>query len=93
MGIARATGNRPFADRMNYLGTMTIPQARANTPKSDPEGRMAYLRRVHSAHESIFSAIRNQDTDAARAAMRTHLPNSKDRLKKSQEALSWLHDD
>ena len=84
MEVARATGNRHFADLMNYLGTMIIPRARVNTPNSAPEGRLAYLQRVHSEHESIFSAIRNQDTDAARAAMRTHLANSKDRLKKSQ---------
>jgi DNA-binding FadR family transcriptional regulator len=84
MEVARATGNRHFADLMNYLGTMIIPRARVNTPNSAPEGRLTYLRRVHGEHESIFSAIRNQDSDAARAAMRTHLSNSKDRLKKSQ---------
>jgi GntR family transcriptional regulator, transcriptional repressor for pyruvate dehydrogenase complex len=84
MEVARATGNRHFADLMTYLGTMIIPRTRVNTPSSAPEGRLAYLRRVHGEHESIFSAIRNQDTDAARAAMRTHLANSKDRLKKSQ---------
>ena len=84
MEVARATGNRHFADLMNYLGTMIIPRARVNTPKRAPEGHLIYLRRVHGEHESIFSAIRNQDTDAARAAMRTHLANSKDRLKKSQ---------
>lgn len=84
MEVARATGNRHFADLMTYLGTMIIPRTRVNTPSSAPEGRPAYLRRVHGEHESIFSAIRNQDADAARAAMRTHLANSKDRLKKSQ---------
>ena len=84
MEVARATGNRHFADLMNYLGTMIIPRARVNTPSSAPEGRHAYLSRVHGEHESIFSAIRNRDADAARAAMRTHLANSKDRLKKSQ---------
>jgi GntR family transcriptional repressor for pyruvate dehydrogenase complex len=84
MEVARATGNRHFADLMTYLGTIIIPRTRVNTPNSAPEGRLAYLRRVHGEHESIFSAIRNQDTDAARAAMRTHLANSKDRLKRSQ---------
>ena len=87
MEIARATGNRHFADLMNYLGTMIIPRARVNTPNSAPEGRLAYLRRVHSEHENIYTAIHNQDTDAARAAMRTHLANSKDRLKKSQSEI------
>ena len=84
MEVARATGNRHFADLMTYLGTMIIPRTRVNTPNSAPEGRLAYLRRVHGEHENNFNAIRNQDTDAARAAMRTHLANSKDRLKKSQ---------
>lgn len=84
MEVAKATGNRHFADLMTYLGTMIIPRTRINTPSSAPEGRMAYLRRVHGEHEYIFNAIRNQDADAARAAMRTHLANSKDRLRNSQ---------
>ncbi len=84
MEVAKATGNRHFADLMTYLGTMIIPRTRVNTPGSDPEGRLNYLRRVHSEHENIFNAIRNQDPDAARAAMRTHLANGKDRLRKSQ---------
>ena len=86
MEIARATGNRHFADLMTYLGTMIIPRTRINTANSAPEGRVNYLRRVHADHEYIFNAIRNQDAEAARAAMRTHLSNSRDRLKKSQES-------
>lgn len=82
--VAKATGNRHFADLMNYLGTMIIPRTRVNTPKQAPEGRWSYLRRVHGEHEYIFNAIRNQDAEAARAAMRTHLANSKDRLRMSQ---------
>ncbi|WP_296510579.1 FadR/GntR family transcriptional regulator [Rhodoferax sp.] len=82
--VAKATGNRHFANLMTYLGTMIIPRTRINTASSAPEGRLAYLRRVHGEHEYIFNAIRNQDADAARAAMRTHLANSKDRLRKSQ---------
>ena len=84
MEVAKATGNRHFADLMTYLGTMIIPRTRVNTASSAPEGRLNYLRRVHGEHEYIFNAIRNQDADAARAAMRTHLANSKDRLRKSQ---------
>jgi GntR family transcriptional regulator, transcriptional repressor for pyruvate dehydrogenase complex len=84
MEVAKATGNRHFAELMTYLGTMIIPRSRVNTPNSAPEGRLNYLRRVHGEHEYIFNAIRNQDADAARAAMRTHLANSKDRLRKSQ---------
>lgn len=80
MEVARATGNRHFADLMTYLGTMIIPRTRLNTVSAAPEGRSNYLMRVSSEHESIFNAIRNQDVEAARAAMRTHLSNSKERL-------------
>ena len=85
MEVARATGNRHFADLMTYLGTMIIPRTRVNTTQSAPEGRLNYLQRVHGEHESIYNAIRNQDTEAARAAMRTHLSNSRERLRKTQK--------
>ena len=86
MEIARSTGNRHFADLMTYLGTMIIPRTRVNTTQNAPEGRLSYLQRVHSEHDSIYSAIKNQDTEAARAAMRTHLSNSRDRLRKGKNA-------
>lgn len=79
--IAKATGNRHFVDLINHLGLRLIPRRRINTPDLDEAGRVAYLQRVHSEHESIFSAIRNRDAEAARAAMRTHLSNSRDRLR------------
>jgi len=84
MEVSRATGNRHFADLMTYLGTMIIPRTRVNTASSAPEGRRIYLQRVHGDHENIFNAIRNQDADAARAAMRTHLSNSRERLRRAQ---------
>jgi len=83
MEVARATGNRHFADLMTYLGTMIIPRTRVNTPQSAPEGKLSYLQRVHGEHESIYNAIRNQDAEAARAAMRTHLSNSRERLRRN----------
>ncbi|MBT9477029.1 FadR/GntR family transcriptional regulator [Polaromonas sp.] len=86
MEVARATGNRHFADLMTYLGTMIIPRTRVNTAHSAPEGRLNYLQRVNSEHESIFIAIRDQDAEAARAAMRTHLSNSRERLRRGSNA-------
>ena len=86
MEVARATHNRHFADLMGYLGTMVIPRARINTAQAAPEGRLNYLQKVHGEHESILSAIRNQDPEAARAAMRTHLSNSRERLRKTQSS-------
>jgi len=84
MEVARATGNQHFADLMTYLGAMIIPRTRVNTPQNAPEGRLVYLQRVNSEHENIFAAIRNRDSDSARAAMRTHLSNSRERLRRTQ---------
>jgi len=84
--IAKATGNRHFADLMTYLGENIIPRTRVNTPARAQQDRASYLRRVNSEHQNILSAIRSQDADAARAAMRLHLSNSQERLRKSQAA-------
>jgi GntR family transcriptional regulator, transcriptional repressor for pyruvate dehydrogenase complex len=86
MEVARSTGNRHFADLMNYLGTMIIPRTRVNTALNAPEGRLNYLQRINAEHESIYNAIRDQDAEAARAAMRTHLSNSRERLRKGNNA-------
>ena len=86
MEIARSTGNRHFADLMTYLGTMIIPRTRVNTAHNAPEGRLNYLQRVNTEHESIYNAIRDQDPEAARAAMRTHLSNSRERLRRGNNA-------
>ncbi|MEZ5645527.1 MAG: FadR/GntR family transcriptional regulator [Burkholderiaceae bacterium] len=84
MEVARATGNRHFADLMTWLGTVIIPRTRLKTAANAPEGRLAYLERVHHEHESIYHAIRDRDAEAARAAMRTHLANSRERLRRAQ---------
>ena len=86
MEIARSTGNRHFSDLMTYLGTMIIPRTRVNTAQNAPEGRFNYLQRVNTEHESIYNAIRDQDAEAARAAMRTHLSNSRERLRRGNNA-------
>jgi len=84
--IARATQNVHFLELMNYLGTMIIPRARLNTAKVAGETRREYLQRVNTEHENILNAIANHDPEAARAAMRTHLANSRERLRRAHEA-------
>jgi DNA-binding FadR family transcriptional regulator len=83
--IARATQNAHFAELMASLGTMIIPRARLDGAQALDEARRAYLRRVNAEHESIYDAIRNQDGDAARAAMRTHLANSRERRRRAAQ--------
>ena len=83
--IARATQNHHFVDLMTTLGGMMIPRARLEPPGPLTPEREAYLRRVNTEHESIVDAISRQDPDAARAAMRTHLANSRERRRRSAE--------
>ena len=82
--IARATQNDHFADLMTTLGSRIIPRARLEPAQAMTDERREYLRRVNGEHESIFDAIAGQDAEGARAAMRTHLANSRERRRRSQ---------
>ncbi|AMO24655.1 FadR/GntR family transcriptional regulator [Ramlibacter solisilvae] len=83
--IARATQNSHFVDLMGTLGGMMIPRARLEPPGPLTPERQAYLRRVNAEHENIIDAIAGQDPEAARAAMRTHLANSRERRRRLAE--------
>ena len=82
--IAEATGNRYFGDILRHFGAQLIPRTRIasiHQPQRDPD----YLRRVNREHEEILAAIERQDADSARAAMRIHLTNSRERLRLAQK--------
>jgi DNA-binding FadR family transcriptional regulator len=81
--IARATQNAHFTGLMNYLGATIIPRARLNGAEAPSADQREYLRRVNSEHESILDAIASRDQEAARAAMRTHLANSRERRRRA----------
>jgi DNA-binding FadR family transcriptional regulator len=87
--IARATQNSHFAGLLSTLGPRSIPRARlgsaARRAAAEDEQR-AYLRRVNTEHENIYDAIARQDADGARAAMRTHLSNSRERRRREAAA-------
>ena len=69
---------------------MIIPRARLD-PASAPTRRgSATCAASTREHESIFDAIANRDAEAARAAMRTHLANSRERRRR---AASIGHDE
>ncbi|MEG0920692.1 MAG: FadR/GntR family transcriptional regulator [Comamonas sp.] len=89
LSIAQATGNRYFQEILQHFGSMLIPRNRIaaiDKPARDPD----YLRRVNREHEEIYAAIERQDADSARAAMRIHLTNSRERLRLAQR-LSQPH--
>ena len=82
--IAQSTGNPYFADIMSHLGTTIIPRTRINAIRTlDRNG--VYLSRVNREHEEIYAAIARRDPESARAAMRIHLTNSRERLRIAQE--------
>lgn len=82
--IAQATGNPYFGEILAHFGARLIPRTRITSiqaPGRDPE----YLHRVNREHEEIYNAIERQDADSARAAMRIHLTNSRERLRLAQK--------
>jgi DNA-binding FadR family transcriptional regulator len=81
--IARATQNTHFAGLMATLGARIIPRARLGRADTLEEDQLSYLRRVNAEHEGLYDAIARQDADAARAAMRTHLTNSRERRRRA----------
>lgn len=88
--IARATQNAHYTKFMNALGSQVIPRARLDG-EEDAEARAQrqnFLRRVNAEHESLLDAIAAGDADAARAAMRTHLSNSRERRRRTLVASS-----
>ena len=86
--IARAPQNSHFPELLSTLGSMIIPRARLQSSDDQSDERRQYLRRVNGEHENIFDAIVGQDPDAARAAMRTHLANSRERRRRAQAEVS-----
>ena len=60
-------------------------QAYASLVRYGTPEQQAYLRRVNAEHENILDAIRRQDPEGARAAMRTHLANSKERRQRTAD--------
>lgn len=85
MRIARATRNRYFESVFHDLGTSTLPRTRLDLARLTPDYGPDYLQRTNREHEAIFEAIERRDADAARAAMRMHLTNSRERLRRFTE--------
>ncbi|WP_061166247.1 FadR/GntR family transcriptional regulator [Caballeronia hypogeia] len=84
MEIAHATGNRYFVEIMEHLGTRMIPRTRITATPIPRDQNAEYLMRVNREHEQIADAIERGDADSARTAMRLHLINSRERLRRAQ---------
>lgn len=82
MRIAQATRNRYFENVLHDLGTTTLPRTRLDLARLAKGYGPDYLQRTNREHEAILDAIERGDADSARAAMRMHLSNSRERLRR-----------
>jgi DNA-binding FadR family transcriptional regulator len=71
---------------MTQLGASIIPRTRVNSARFAGDDLERYVGRLNHEHEDIYEAIARHDPEAARAAMRTHLTNSRERLRRAHEA-------
>jgi GntR family transcriptional repressor for pyruvate dehydrogenase complex len=83
--IARASGNRYFFDVLSQLGRSVSPRTRLGSAEIAELDHIETLRNVLNEHQMIYRAIERQDADDARAAMRMHLSNSRERLRRAHE--------
>jgi DNA-binding FadR family transcriptional regulator len=85
LAIAQAADNTYLYDVLSHLSKELLPRARAivsGLPRDTPD---VYIERVRREHEDIVDAIARQDPESARAAMHTHLNNSRERLRRRLE--------
>ena len=79
--IALATDNRYFADITEHLGLTLIPRTRLNSAALAHTAADDYSARLRQEHQDIYTTIANRDADGAKAAMRRHLNNIRERLR------------
>ena len=82
LGIAKATGNPYFPDILNHFGPSLIPRSRFQRDELPPQEE-EYMIRISNEHEDTYNAIARRDSEAARAALRNHLGNSRERMRRA----------
>ncbi|MGL1922520.1 MAG: FadR family transcriptional regulator [Hyphomicrobiales bacterium] len=81
VAIAKASNNEQFVDFLTLIGRNIIPRSQLRIEANlqlDPN----YEKRILQEHEEILMAIINNDSEAARIAMHSHLSKSADQYKK-----------
>jgi DNA-binding FadR family transcriptional regulator len=78
--IAVASGNRHLLQILDSLGRTAIATPRARLAVSNDEDGGDHHRVVAAEHANIYEAIARRNPEDARAAMRVHLSNSRQRL-------------
>ncbi|KQR73217.1 hypothetical protein ASF98_22715 [Arthrobacter sp. Leaf337] len=82
--IARATGNRFYGELLEALGPAMIAYPAHRLPPLDRAGTIGPDEIICREHEAIAEAIADGDVGCARAAMRLHLANSRNRLSRKK---------
>lgn len=80
--VALASGNRFYSDLLASLGPMMIMLPRTRLEAAFTVSDATHPTRISLEHENVYLAIARRDPDAARAAMRVHLSNSRARLRR-----------
>jgi DNA-binding FadR family transcriptional regulator len=78
--VAAASGNRFYTELIDSLGPMMIMLPRTRLDPAYEMSDATHLTRVVLEHENIYAAIARSDPEAARAAARVHLSNTRHRL-------------
>jgi len=81
--IARASHSPHFPAVLEALGPACVPTSFLEAAAGE-EMSAIWTSHARNEHRSIFEAIAQQDVDAARAAMRTHLANGRERRRASE---------
>jgi DNA-binding FadR family transcriptional regulator len=89
--IAQASDNRYYHDVQRQLGRSISPRTRLGGEDLARLDQLPRLHEVLNEHAAIYKAIARGDSDDARAAMRIHLSNSRERLKDAHK--SGAHQD
>src|SRR3984893_9262025 len=84
LGIARASGNEYLWNILSHLGSSVIPRSRIPINERQPHER-EYLVRISNEHEDTYDAVARRDPEAARAAIRNHLGNSRERMRRTYQ--------
>lgn len=84
LAIARAAHNPYFLQIEEHIGAQIIPHSKLHVLAPDAPEDLSFLRAVKDEHETIYRAIVDGDSKAARNAMRKHLENSRKRYGRLQ---------
>ncbi|MEE2568803.1 FCD domain-containing protein [Pseudarthrobacter sp. J64] len=83
--VAAASGNPFFLDCLTSLGQTMIAMPRTRLITGQPHYSGDHFAQVVHEHRSVLAAVADGDGPAAAAAMRSHLANSRRRMRAPQE--------